>query len=109
MDIPDLPSGAGTGGVVAVGVGALLMLARFLQSFRVNNANDNAQVNMIANLQAERDAAVKRADEAVKQRDDAMAMLTDLKMQIVELRAEVAQLKTEIGSLHPATDAAPSA
>lgn len=99
MDLPDAPNLTTSGGILGVLAGAAYVLVRFVQSNRVTNANDNAQINIIAVLQAERDAAVKRADEAVAQRDAAMAQLGDFKTQIAKLEMQVEHLSEQIASL----------
>lgn len=99
MDLPDAPTLTTGGGLFAGIGGSLYLLIRFLQSNRVTNASDNAQINMIAVLQAERDAAVKRADEAMAQRDAAMAQLGDFKTQIAKLEMQVEHLSEQIAAL----------
>jgi predicted nuclease with TOPRIM domain len=87
-------------GQIAAGIGAsLYLLRKTLLSDRVTAANDNAQINMIANLQAERDAAVKRADEAISQRDAVMSVLSDLKVHIAQLESQVERLSGEVSAL----------
>lgn len=99
MDLPDA-SNLATGGGVAGGIlGALYVLVKTVQGNRVTQASNDAQVNIIAVLQAERDAAVKRADEAVAQRDAAMAQLGDLKVQIVQLQGQVQHLSEQVANL----------
>lgn len=108
MDLPDVTP-ANTGGLVALIGGSIYTLRKLLLSDRVTSANDNAQINMIANLQAERDAAVKRADEAVAARDTAMQAMNELKIQIVQLQSQVQALTDQVTAMRAEHPVVPSA
>lgn len=99
MDLPDTQTLTTGGGIFGTIGGSLYLLYKLIQSNRVTNASDSAQINIIAVLQAERDAAMKRADEAIAQRDAAMAQLGDLKVKIVQLQGQVQHLSEQVAAL----------
>jgi len=103
MQFPQLPDGVTWGSFIGGVAGAAILLRKVLSGDRVDRANNDAQVNIIATLQAERDAAVKRADEAVAARESAMGMITQLQIQIGKLQNQVEQLSGEVAALHQVT------
>ncbi|MGO4521130.1 hypothetical protein AB4076_10995 [Dyella sp. 2RAF44] len=92
----------GTGGWAALAAGAgagALKLFQALSSFKVERAADNAQVNVIETLQAERDAALKRADEAQAQLMVAVEAMGQLRAEIAGLRENVKNLSEQVQTL----------
>jgi len=102
MALPDT-SALSWSTIVGGGAAALIVLRRVLSGDDVGRANDNAQINMIATLQAERDAAVKRADDAVSARETAMQTMNKLQLQIQQLQTQVETLSAQIAALHDAS------
>ncbi|HEV2679428.1 MAG TPA: hypothetical protein VGV14_02915 [Rhodanobacter sp.] len=100
MALPDTDT-LTAGGIIGACAGGLLWLRKYLSSDRVDRANDNAQINIIATLQAERDAAVKRADEAVALREQAMSAMNGLQLQIAQLQGQVEALSKQVAALTP--------
>lgn len=96
----DLPEGSGGwGGLTAGAAAALIILRRLLSGQSVDLAGNKAQVNIIATLQVERDAAVKRADEAVAAREAALTQFGAFQLQIAQLQTKIEQLTEQVASL----------
>jgi len=82
-----------------------LTLRQWLSKASVERASDDAEINVIKTLQAERDAALKRADEAqaqllaaVQEMGSLRAEIAGLRMQVESLTEQVHNLKTAGGS-----------
>lgn len=114
MPLPfDLPDGTALLSAVGGAVTSFLVLRRRVSRVKVEVVKDQAEVNLIALLQSERDRAITSESEARKNREEdakligeletKVAYLTEInvemKKQIVEMRKEVQALRKEMLSM----------
>jgi hypothetical protein len=79
---------------------SLYVILKILRGDRVEGATDSATMKMIANLQAERDRAVARADASDAAREKAIDLVNGLQLQIVQLQNQVQQLSKEVAAIN---------
>lgn len=107
MDLSVMTVPGGTGGalgfVVAAIVGALWFIRGAWRKDRVGGAESQAQIDIIARLEAQldkanarADLAEQRADLAYKERNEAYREIGDLKGTIAALTTEVRLLKERL-------------
>ncbi|AZG13865.1 MULTISPECIES: hypothetical protein [Cupriavidus] len=107
MDLNELNVPGGTGGalgfIVAAVSGAIWFIRKAWRNDKVDGAETQAQIDIIAKLSeqvdkanARADLAEQRADTAYKERNDAYREIGELKGTIAALTAEVRLLKERL-------------
>lgn len=107
MDLNELNVPGGTGGalgfIVAAVSGAIWFIRKAWRNDKVDGAETQAQIDIIARLSeqvdkanARADLAEQRADTAYKERNDAYREIGELKGTIAALTAEVRLLKERL-------------
>jgi hypothetical protein len=100
MAFPELDGGPVTwGGAAIATITALITLRRWLSRDKIDRSLDDATLKLIAQLQAERDAANVRASEAYARADAAMKTAADLQTEVALLRFQVTALNEKVAQL----------
>lgn len=87
---PELPEGSGIWASVVTGLGSLLWLRRYLSRDRVAKGKDDAEVNMLHELQKERNALLDELTEARRREVEIWQARNEDARLIGELTAQVA-------------------
>lgn len=87
---PELPEGSGIWATVVTGIGSLLWLRRYLSRDRVAKGKDDAEINMLRELQHERNALLDELTEARKREVEIWQARNEDARLIGELTAQVA-------------------
>ena len=101
MDISDVGANAPVtwGSTGAALIVAALTIRRWMSRDKVDRSLDGATVQLIQSLQAERDAANKRASDAEARADEAMKASAALQGEVQLLRYQVAALNEKVAQL----------
>jgi predicted nucleic acid-binding Zn-ribbon protein len=101
MDISDVGANAPItwGSTFAALITSALVLRRWMSRDKVDRSLDAATVQLIQSLQAERDAANKRAADAEARADEALKASAALQGEVQLLRYQVAALNEKVAQL----------
>lgn len=111
MDLNNMEVPGGTGGalgfIVAAVSGAIWFIRKAWRSDKVEGAQSQAEIDIIARLSeqldkanARADLAEQRADRAYGERNEALTAIGELKATIARLTAEVQMLKERLDGKH---------
>lgn len=99
MTPPDIPEGTGIWGSAVAGMGLILWLKRYLSRDKVEGSRDAAEVNLLAALQAERNALLEELTETRKREVEVWQARNEDARLIGELSAQVAHQSDLIKTL----------
>jgi len=100
MDAVAIPQGVPISAWIVSVIIATAFIVRYALPFfkknKLEDANSNAQINVIDMLQAQLRAAFDRVAMAEKSRDDAVSLVTNLKLELGALKVQLLTLERDL-------------